>query len=88
MPTFSYAARTLQGELTNGEIDLRSRDDVVGYLRKQKLIPVKVEEKKQGLGQIEIKFGTGIKTKDIVIFTRQFATMINSSEPVTHRHGG
>jgi type IV pilus assembly protein PilC len=82
MPTFSYAARTLQGELTNGEIDLRSRDDVVGYLRKQKLIPVKVEEKKQGLGQIEIKFGTGIKTKDIVIFTRQFATMINAGLPL------
>jgi type II secretory pathway component PulF len=43
MPTFSYAARTLQGELTKGEIDLRSREDVVGYLRKKKLIPVKVE---------------------------------------------
>ncbi|HSM35642.1 MAG TPA: type II secretion system F family protein [Longimicrobiales bacterium] len=82
MPTFSYAARTLQGELTNGEIDLRNRDDVVGYLRKQKLIPVKVEEKKQSLGQIEIKFGTGIKTKDIVIFTRQFATMINAGLPL------
>jgi len=35
------------------------RDDVVGYLRKQKLIPVKVEEKKRSLGQIEIKFGSG-----------------------------
>ncbi|HUG02341.1 MAG TPA: type II secretion system F family protein [Longimicrobiales bacterium] len=82
MPTFSYAARTLGGELTNGEIDLRSRDDVVGYLRKQKLIPVKVEEKKKSLGQIEIKFGTGIKTRDIVIFTRQFATMINAGLPL------
>ncbi|MEN8374168.1 MAG: type II secretion system F family protein [Gemmatimonadota bacterium] len=82
MPMFSYAARTLAGELTNGEIDLRSRDDVVGYLRKQKLIPVKVEEKKKSLGQFEIKIGTGIKTRDIVIFTRQFATMINAGLPL------
>jgi type IV pilus assembly protein PilC len=55
---------------------------VVGFLRKQKLIPVKIEEKKGGFDLSSISFGTGIKTRDIVIFTRQFATMINSGLPL------
>jgi type IV pilus assembly protein PilC len=80
LPTFAYSARTLAGELQNGTIDLPNRDDVVGYLRKQRLIPVKVEEKKkQGMN---LQIGTGVETRDIVIFTRQFATMINSGLPL------
>jgi type IV pilus assembly protein PilC len=80
LPTFAYSARTLAGELQNGTIDLPNRDDVVGYLRKQRLIPVKVEEKKkQGMS---LQIGTGVETRDIVIFTRQFATMINSGLPL------
>jgi type IV pilus assembly protein PilC len=81
MPTFSYSARNLTGTLQQGEIELPTREEVVGFLRKQKLIPVKIEEKKTSL-DINLAFGTGIKTRDIVIFTRQFATMINSGLPL------
>jgi type IV pilus assembly protein PilC len=79
MPTFTYSARSLAGELQSGTVDLPNREDVVGFLRRQKLIPVKVEQKRGG---ISLQFGTGIKTRDIVIFTRQFATMINSGLPL------
>src|SRR5690606_23765013 len=78
-PTCAYPARGVNGDITAGEIELPTRDDVVGYLRRQKLIPVKVEEKSAG---INISFGSGIKTRDVVIFTRQFATMINSGLPL------
>ena len=81
MPTFTYSARNVTGTLQQGEIELPNRQDVVGFLRKQKLIPVKIEEKKASL-DINLTFGTGIKTRDIVIFTRQFATMINSGLPL------
>src|SRR5690606_10604398 len=60
-------------------IELPSRDEVVGYLRRQKLIPVRVEQKQ---GVSNLTFGTGISMRDIVIFTRQFATMINSGLPL------
>ncbi|HEY8470999.1 MAG TPA: type II secretion system F family protein [Longimicrobiales bacterium] len=79
MATFTYSARTLTGELQSGTIDLPSREDVVAYLRRQRLIPVKVEEKKS---QFELGIGAGINTRQIVIFTRQFATMINSGLPL------
>jgi type IV pilus assembly protein PilC len=80
MATFTYSARSLTGEMQAGEIDLASRDDVIGFLRKQRMVPIKVEEKKSSfsLGALT----TGIKTRDIVIFTRQFATMINSGLPL------
>jgi len=76
MPTFAYTARTLSGELKNATMDATSRDDVVAQLRKQKLIVVKVDEEQKK------KKGGRIKTKDIVIFTRQFSTMINSGLPL------
>jgi type IV pilus assembly protein PilC len=79
MAVFNYSARATSGELQSGEIDLPSKEDVVGYLRKQKLIPVAVKAKPK---DINISFGSGVKTRDIVIFTRQFATMINSGLPL------
>ena len=38
MPVFTYSARALSGELQSGEIDLPSRDAVIGYLRRQRPI--------------------------------------------------
>jgi type IV pilus assembly protein PilC len=78
-PTFAYSARSTNGELMSGEIDLPSRDEVVGYLVRQRLRPVSVNAKAR---DINIQFGTGIKTREVVIFTRQFATMINSGLPL------
>ncbi|MBI4540537.1 MAG: type II secretion system F family protein [Gemmatimonadetes bacterium] len=80
MPLFTYSARPASGgDIQQGEIDVASKDEVMSYLHRQKLIPISVREKQR---QLAIKFGTGIKTRDIVIFTRQFATMINSGLPL------
>jgi type IV pilus assembly protein PilC len=80
MPAFLYSARPAAGgDIQSGEIELRSKDDVLQYLHKQKLIPVSVREKPK---QLTLQIGTGIGTRDIVIFTRQFATMINAGLPL------
>ncbi|MCH7562269.1 MAG: type II secretion system F family protein [Gemmatimonadetes bacterium] len=80
MPTYSYSARPAGGgDIKQGEIELASKDEVFAYLHKQRMIPVSVREKDKSLN---ITFGTGITTRDIVIFTRQFATMINSGLPL------
>ncbi|HJR63462.1 MAG TPA: type II secretion system F family protein [Gemmatimonadaceae bacterium] len=77
MPTFAYTARTLNGELKSATMDASSRDEVVNSLRRQKLIVVKVDEEKRKKGM-----GGRVKMRDIVIFTRQFSTMINSGLPL------
>jgi type IV pilus assembly protein PilC len=81
MATFTYSARTMGGDLQSGSVDVQSRDEVVNFLRRQRLVPVKIEQK-QSEGFSLAGLTTGIKTRDIVIFTRQFATMINSGLPL------
>ena len=77
MATFTYTARAFNGDLRTATIDASSRDDVIAQLRKQRLSVVKIDQdstKKIGRG--------AIKTRDVVIFTRQFSTMINSGLPL------
>ena len=76
MPNFEYTARTATGQEQTGTIDLPSRDDVVAHLRKNRLVLVRIREAKK------VKKGGKVPTRDIVIFTRQFATMINSGLPL------
>ncbi|HEU5185722.1 MAG TPA: type II secretion system F family protein [Gemmatimonadaceae bacterium] len=77
MPTFAYTARTLSGDLKSATMDANTREDVVAQLRRQKLIVVKVDQEQSRKGA-----RGKIKTRDIVIFTRQFATMINAGLPL------
>jgi type IV pilus assembly protein PilC len=80
MPTFAFSARPASGgDIQTGEVDLASKDDVLAYLHRQRMIPVSVREKSK---DFNLTFGTGVSTRDIVIFTRQFATMINSGLPL------
>src|SRR6266540_2400913 len=82
MPLFEYTARnTTNGQIQKGQLDVASQADVSNYLRKNRLMLVSVREAPK-----QIKFNMPgaqrIKTRDIVIFTRQFATMINAGLPL------
>src|SRR6266700_1181281 len=82
MPVFEYTARNLKGDLVKDKIDLPSRDDVIAHLRKNRMVVVQVREAKGKGGGLADLFKPGVKTRDVVIFTRQFATMINSGLPL------
>jgi type IV pilus assembly protein PilC len=81
MPMFEYTARAQNGQIQKGQMDVASKDDVSAYLRKNRLILVSVREAPK---QIKLSLGGGprVKTRDVVIFTRQFATMINAGLPL------
>src|SRR2546430_2311027 len=81
MPVFQYTARTLKGDLQSGEVDLPTRDDVIAHLRKNRMVVVQVRAAPKAF-KLSFKFGGGIKTRDIVVMTRQFATMINAGLPL------
>lgn len=78
MPTFTYTARNQNGDLRSATIDAPSRDEAVNLLRRQRLTIVKVDEEKAK----PKKTSGSIKMRDIVIFTRQFSTMINAGLPL------
>ncbi|HEY8166394.1 MAG TPA: type II secretion system F family protein [Gemmatimonadaceae bacterium] len=78
MAAFTYTARSFAGDLRSATIEAPSRDDVIAQLRRQRLTVVKIDEagKKKGGRR------GAIKMRDIVIFTRQFSTMINAGLPL------
>jgi type IV pilus assembly protein PilC len=78
MPTFTYTARDAKGELKTANIDAANREDVVQQLRRLRMSVVKVEEQSKTKQKTRGK----ITMRDIVIFTRQFSTMINSGLPL------
>ena len=78
MTAFSYTARTAQGELKSATIEAASKDDAVAQLKKMRMNVVKVEE----AAKTKSKTKGAISMRDIVIFTRQFSTMINSGLPL------
>ena len=77
MPVFEYTARTATGEEKTGTLNLPTREDVVKQLRQQRMMVVRVREQ-----QKKRKKRGKVPTRDVVIFTRQFATMINSGLPL------
>lgn len=79
---FEWSGKTSKGLVESGEITANSRDEVITQLRKRNIMAtvVKQKEKKPLFGGLA--FGGGVDDKDIVIFTRQFATMIDAGLPL------
>ena len=89
MPVFAYEGRGATGEVKKGSIEAADLEAARARLRLMKIQPTTVTQKK---GLAALSFGGGsinigflkpkVKTKDLVIFTRQFATMIDSGLPL------
>ncbi len=83
---FSYTARNKNGELTQGVLDAFSEDEVISRLQAQDLLVVSVssatdkvvlsKKAKQG------KFHSGVKTDDLILFSRQLSTLLNAGIPL------
>ena len=82
MPIFQWKARTRQGSLKKGEIEAMNEAAVMAQLRSQMLLPVTVKEKSKDVSEYLPFLKQGVKTRDLVIFTRQFATMIDAGLPL------
>jgi type IV pilus assembly protein PilC len=77
---FTWEGKTRQGTVQKGEIAANSKEDVLALLRKQNIQPINVTAKAK---ELKLSFGAPkVKDKDIVIFTRQLATMIDAGLPL------
>ena len=87
MAKFAYEGRTASGETRSGTVEADSAEAARSRLRQMQINPTSVA-KKGGLLDAEISIPTPdfmkpkVATKDLVIFTRQFATMIDSGLPL------
>lgn len=79
MAEFTWEARARSGELRKGTMEAEDETAVQAKLRQQQLNPVKVKKK---LKLASVQLGGGVKVKDLVTFTRLFATMIDAGLPI------
>jgi type IV pilus assembly protein PilC len=80
VPTFLWEAKTRAGEVKKGEMEASDLKAVEARLVSLGLTPTKV--RKKGLLDANISLPGSISGKDILIFTRQFATMIDAGLPL------
>ena len=79
--TFQYKVRDRSGTLLSGSLVADSEALVLARLREQGYTPLDVKREKKGIGQIEFG-GKKVKLKQVAVFSRQFATMVNSGLPI------
>ncbi len=83
--TFTYRVRDSAGKVHNGELEGDSTAAVARLLQKRGLIPLAVEEKRKSALQKEIAlpgWTRRVRAKDLAVFSRQFATMIDAGLPL------
>jgi type IV pilus assembly protein PilC len=77
---FTWEGKTRQGTVQKGELAANSKEEVSALLRKQNILPINVSAKPK---EIKLRFGAPkVTDKDIVILTRQLATMIDAGLPL------
>jgi type IV pilus assembly protein PilC len=76
---YLWEARARNGEVKKGVMEADSEEAVINRLKLQLLSPIEVKKQPK---QISIRFGSGVNTDDMVLFTRLFATMIDAGLPI------
>jgi type IV pilus assembly protein PilC len=78
---FQWSGKTVRGTIETGEITAATKEEVIAQLRRRNITPTIIAEK-QKKSLFQMGLGGGVKDKDIVVFTRQFATMIDAGLPL------
>jgi type IV pilus assembly protein PilC len=79
--TYEYRVRDQGGKVVTGTLVGESEQLVIGRLREMGYVPLKVGARNSGMRR-EFNFRKKAKLKDLAVFSRQFATMVNSGLPI------
>lgn len=80
MPKFAWQGVTRAGDSRKGVMEAADMDAVANRLRAENITPKRV--RRAGFGDFQLSLGSGIQQEDILIFTRQLATMIDAGLPL------
>ncbi len=78
MPTYTYFAKDLQGSDHSGTIETSDPRNVARILNRKRLVVISIKEKKESRFKFLDKFLNRVSFADLVVMTRQLATMIES----------
>ena len=82
MPVYTWQGRTRQGAAKKGVLEAINEAAVTAQLRSQGVMPTKVRLKPKDVNEIFPFLQGGVKTRDLVVWTRQFAVMIDAGLPL------
>ena len=82
MPIYKYVAKSNDGRTVSGMLGAADRSALVAQLREKNLIIVSVNETKGGGKKTKLFSSNSVSTDDLVIFSRQLATMVDSGIPI------
>ena len=87
--TFQYKVRDREGRIVEGNLEGDSQSLVAEKLKQMGYVPISITTKDTGGLSRDLSFGGfgGVKLKDVAVFSRQFATMINSGLPLVRSLG-
>lgn len=82
MQVYVWEGKSAQGKIQKGETEAVSESAVRMQLRKQRIMPTKIKKKPKDLFENVALFQPKVTENDLVVFTRQFATMIDAGLPL------
>ncbi len=82
MPVYKWVAETPRGRIIKGELEAANERIAKAQLKRRRLKVIKIKEQPKDIFENVSFLQPKVKTKDIVIFTRQFSTMIDAGLPI------
>ncbi len=82
MPVFVYRGRSQTGLVVAGRMEANTTEAVVAELRQQRIFPIFIKAQPKSIEIKILGFGRRVKEKDLTVFTRQLATMIDAGLPL------
>ena len=82
MPVFQWEGKNKSDQIQKGELEAQSEEAVKASLARMKITPTKIKKKPKDLFENVAFLQPPVKEKDIILFCRQFSTMIDAGLPI------
>jgi type IV pilus assembly protein PilC len=82
MPVYQWVGKNRNNEVQKGEIEAVSDEAVKALLTRQRITPTKVKKKSKDLFENVSFLQPKVKQRDVILFARQFSTMIDAGLPI------
>jgi type IV pilus assembly protein PilC len=81
MKAYQWKGSVLGGKSQSGLISSPTKEEAIKMLKQRRIVVTELKEKKQKQSSL-LNFRKGFSTRDLAVYTRQFATMVNAGLPL------
>ncbi|MFZ5569704.1 MAG: type II secretion system F family protein [Thermodesulfobacteriota bacterium] len=82
MPVYLWEGKNKKGEIQKGQLDVVNEDALRAHLQRVRITPTKIKKKPKDLFADVEFLKPKVKEKDVIVFARQFSTMIDAGLPI------